>query len=299
MFLLLHSCNLLQPRKIDEVCHGGLAPLLHIEEQNANVCSTKCNALRVAFGMCDVICTSNIAIDQWILYLELLKFEDNDLKLVLITKLDNIAKMSSFKKCFRRQLPYSLLIYPCVPCMGDGYASYLLIGSILCLAVYFVSKFYFREDVAMSGYLTNDAWMPYYFSLWYALAITFFIFILTLKRQSDKGKFRLNKVPRVFLNSLGVGLVIMLSSIASLKVYDVIHHLPIGGQIASTILAKIENYFGANAPRVVASWWGIAMGWLLVFVPMAVPYLGSILTLVPQNQVLVYIGYLIVCMSSQ
>lgn len=207
--------------------------------------------------------------------------------------------MNSFKRCFKKKLPYSLLLYPCIPCVGDGNAFYLILASVICLCVYFATKFIFRHNIKTINHLNNNTWVPYYFAISYALAMSIVIAILIAKKQHNKKKFKLRKVPSLLISSFGIGIILLLTCLASLKVYDALYHLPIIGPIITNILEIIESYLGTNTPRIIASWWGIALSWLFIFIPLIGPYISSFITLVPQNQFVLYIGYLIVCFIHQ
>ena len=203
--------------------------------------------------------------------------------------------MSSFKSCFKKKLPYSLLIYPCVPCVSDGNNLYLFVASALCLLAFFIIRIMYRHNIKIVDYLNNDTWVPVYFVVSYALIMSIVMAVMIITRQRKK---RFKGWLSVGMSSLGVGIVLLISGIASLKVYDAIYYLPIIGQIVAYVLTWVESYFGSNVPKIIVSWWGVALSWLFVFIPLVGPYVSSIATLIPQNLLLLWIGYLWVCSTS-
>ena len=121
--------------------------------------------------------------------------------------------MNSFKSCFRKKLPYSLLIVPCIPCAGDSDSLYLILSTVACLVVFFLTKFIYRNDPAMVGHLNDNEWVPLYFVIGYALAITIVIAALIIKRNYLKRRqFRFKKWFSIMISSMGIGILPILSS---------------------------------------------------------------------------------------
>lgn len=200
--------------------------------------------------------------------------------------------MKNFTKCFRDKFPNSLLVYPCIPGVGDKNGIWLFLASFACLAVFFIIKILYRNNLLISSFINEDDWIPYYFIALHAVIMSI---IMTLFIVGKLKQDKIKKAIPIFLNSFGISILMFFSSIISIKTYDLAVFLPIIGRILLVIRYLAERFIGVNGSKVLVGWWGITFSWILSIIPIIGPILGSFLTIIPQNFFLLWIGYVVLC----
>jgi hypothetical protein len=201
--------------------------------------------------------------------------------------------MKSFSRCFRDQLPFSLLIYPCIPCVGDttNILTLFLISS-LCLLGFFLLKFLLRNSASAIQYLNGDYWVPIYFLLFQGVALSLGVAAMLIRKRRRKKEKRYLSI---LTNSFGLGILYLLGGVASLKVYDLVDQFPVIGPLMAKVQELLGRFLGENTTKVVSSWWGIAISMLLILIPAIGPFLGALLLLIPQQFIIIWFGYLLLC----
>lgn len=197
----------------------------------------------------------------------------------------------SFRLCFKEKFPYSILGYPCLPCAGDESANWLWYASFALLVLFFLLKFFYRNNFIVSDYLNLNVWTVYYFIIVYTLLVTGLLILLNLN-DDDK---RENWIA-IIGNSIGVGILFFVSCFVSMKFYDYLVYFPIFGQIIFKITQLLERWLGRNIPRIIISWWGVSLSPLVALIPLFGPFIAGLLMFVPQNLVLMWFGYILVCL---
>lgn len=198
-------------------------------------------------------------------------------------------KSDKFLKCLKDEFPSSILLTPCLPCFNNGKFKWLLLSSIATLIGFFILLFYYRNIPNMIYYLNNDYWIPYYFVMCHSLVITL-TNIYLVNQTADKDE----SIGSIIGSSVGIGILLLISSLASLQFYQLTQYLPIG-RIVLKILEIIERYLGQNVPKLLVGWWGITFSWLLILIPIIGPIIGGLLMMIPQHLILISIGYLTTC----
>ena len=100
---------------------------------------------------------------------------------------------------------------------------------------------------------------------------------------------------RMLGNSIGVGLFLTLGIILSLVTYSLLPYLPVVGQLVAKIYNFAATTAGENTLKLLFMWWGWGWQLIFVFIPLIGPLIASALTFVPQNQLILILGYSITC----
>jgi len=201
---------------------------------------------------------------------------------------------AKFRKCFGKKFPYSILAYPCLPCASDEQANILWYASFALLALFFVIKLIYRNNLAVSEYLNYDRWTVYYFIIAYTLLVSGLIAVLNLNEEDKRENWK-----AVLINSFGVAILFFFSCFVSMKFYDYLAYLPIFGNLIFQITQIIEGWLGQNTPRILISWWGISISPLVTLIPLVGPIFAGLLMFIPQNLFLMWLGYILVCVIAK
>lgn len=204
-----------------------------------------------------------------------------------VSNIEMDFSLNDFQTCFTEKFPYSILGYPCLPCAGDDQANYLWYLSLVVLISFFLIKWAIRNNFIYTEWLNNHYLIPYYFIGFYTLLIGISIAYLNWEE---------NKWTIVIPNTVGFAILFSISCLVSLKFYDYLAYLPVFGTLLVKITSLVERWMGRNAPRILVSWWGIALVPVVMLFPVIGPYLAGGLAFFPENLFLMWMGYIYVCL---
>lgn len=202
--------------------------------------------------------------------------------------------MKKFNSCFWEKFPSSILLYPCLPCSQDENTSLLWFSSIGLMVLFLVVKWWYRYDPKFADILNYDRWTVYYFIISYTLLVSVVIAYLNIREPERREKWG-----QIILNSFGVGIIFFTSCFASLKFYDLLKYLPVFGELLFYLTQLIESWLGPNMPRIFISWWGVSLSPIVMLIPLIGPFLAGAMAFIPQNFFLMWICYILVCLSTK
>lgn len=176
-------------------------------------------------------------------------------------------------------------------CVVNPLANYLL-ACVLILVYIFVLLLSKHLSLTYYHWLSRDEWVPTYYLIIFATLITYWTAndLWRVKKQQEQRRWI-----QYFGSALPMIPLIFISGYLSIIVTDYIQFWPIIGEMIAIVYNWITGYLGTNLVKILQATWGFGFSFLLVFIPVIGPLIGSLLLLAPQNLLLVWLSSMILC----
>lgn len=202
--------------------------------------------------------------------------------------------MPTFGQCFKQKLPWSLLLLPCVPCVGDNPFWKIYLIALSPLLFYFLLLLCYRNK---SDWLQTNTLVPIYVVICFALVAMLATSVYLYQKQEKlKPRTRYSWFT-YFLSSLPLGILLTTAGIVSTKIAGLLPYLPMYGSMLFSLYEWFSNKIGVNTVKILQGLWGSGLSAAAMLIPTFGPLITVILLLVPQNLILIWLLYVIMCAS--
>lgn len=205
--------------------------------------------------------------------------------------------MSNFSKCIKAKLPWSLLLYPCAPCHDNHPFIKIYFVGLIPIIFYLIIKFIYRNHKPVFDWLQFDRSIPIYMTLISSLLIALSSSIYLYQRQIKINPKKKYNWFSYFLSSLCIGILTFISGVVSIHITEYLPYLPLIGGLLYSIYNKFADWIGINTIKIMQGFYGSGLSALAMLIPTIGPLITVISMLLPQNLLLIWLSYSIICAS--